>query len=383
MRHGGARRTGERLDYAFAGGDPDPASFPRAALAESAARALAEDGERALAYGEPQGALALRELVCDNYQRFEGLSVSPDRVQIANGSIHAIALALGAFLDPGDAVVCESPTFPGALNVMRRHTSRVVGAPIDDDGIVPEALRERLAALRGEGVRCKLVYTIPNFQNPSGVTQSRARREALVEIADEFDLLLLEDDAYGELRFEGEALPSLLSLDTRGRVLRTGTLSKILAPGLRIGWIVAPADLVRALSLYNFGGGVNPFGSLVATRYLREHLVAHVAELVEVYRARRDAMLRGLGEGLVGTGAHVSRPAGGFFAWVTLPPGVDMARLSELAADASVAFQPGKGFFVEAGGERCARLAYSQEPPERCYEGARLFASAVRAATLT
>jgi 2-aminoadipate transaminase len=266
------------------------------------------------------------------------------------------------------------------LNTIRRHGPEILTVPVDDEGIVTTAVRERLVALRHAGRPCNLIYTIVNFQNPAGPSQSLRRRHELIELAHEFETMILEDDAYGELRFEGETLPPLFALDRGGRVVRAGTLSKILGAGVRIGWLCAPRELIPALQGFLFGGGVNPFMSRVATYYLREHLVEHVEHLIAVYRAKRDAMLRGLAEGLAGSDYVVSRPEGGFFLWMRLPAGTDTRRLSELAAAARVQYTPGPAFYANGGGEDFIRLAFSYESPEKCYEGARLLAGAITGA---
>ena len=366
--------------YEFGGGYPDPASFPYDGMVEATASMMKAEGAAAMTYGEPQGYRALRELICTKYERFEGFKADPENIIVANGSGQALALAFSAFVDPGDVVICEAPTFSGSLNTIRRHGPDILDVPVDDEGIVTAAVRERLLGLRREGRRCKLIYTIVNFQNPAGPSQSLRRRHELLELAHEFDTMILEDDAYGELRFEGETLPPLYALDRGGRVVRAGTLSKILGAGVRIGWLCAPRELIPAFQGFLFGGGVSPFMSRVATYYLSEHLVEHVEKLIEVYRAKRDAMLRGLAEGLTGTDYLVSRPEGGFFLWMRLPSGTNTSRLADLAVEARVQYTPGTAFYANGGGENHIRLAFSYEPPEKCYEGARLIARAITGA---
>jgi 2-aminoadipate transaminase len=366
--------------YEFGGGYPDPASFPYDGMVDATARMMKAEGAAAMTYGEPQGYRALRELICHKYERFEGFKAEPENIIVANGSGQALALAFSAFIDPGDVVIAEAPTFSGSLNTIRRHGPEILTVPVDDEGIVTAAVRERLVALRRQGRPCKLIYTIVNFQNPAGPSQSLRRRHELIELAHEFETMILEDDAYGELRFEGETLPPLFALDRGGRVIRAGTLSKILGAGVRIGWLCAPRELIPAFQGFLFGGGVNPFMSRVATYYLREHLVEHVEHLIEVYRAKRDAMLRGLAEGLAGIDHVVSRPEGGFFLWMRLPAGTDTARLSELAVEARVQYTPGRAFYADGGGEDFIRLAFSYESPGKCYEGARLLAGAIKGA---
>jgi 2-aminoadipate transaminase len=363
--------------YEFGGGLPDPASFPYDGMVEATERMMKAEGPAAMTYGEPQGYRGLRELVCEKYELFESMKVEPDNILVANGSGHALALAFSAFVDPGDAVISESPAFSGSLITMKRHGPQILDVPVDEEGIVTDAVRERLVALRGQGRRCKLIYTIVNFQNPSGPSQSLRRRHELVELAQEFDTLILEDDAYGELRFEGKTLPPLYVLDHSGRVIRAGTVSKILGAGVRLGWLCAPREMIPALQGFLFGGGVNPFMSRVATYYLREHMAEHVQRLIGVYRAKRDALLRGLDETLAGSGAVVSRPEGGFFVWIKLPPGTDSRRLAELAMQSRVQYTPGPPFFPNGGGDEFIRLAFSYEPPDKCYEGARLMGRAI------
>jgi 2-aminoadipate transaminase len=363
--------------YEFGGGYPDPVSFPYDGLVEATARMMKAEGAQALTYGEAQGYKGLRELVCHKYGLFEGLKIVPDNLIISNGSGHALSLAFSAFVDVGDAILSEAPTFSGTLNTIRRHGARVLDVPVDAEGLVTRVARQQLEMLRREGTRCKLIYTIDNFQNPSGPTMSMRRRQELVELAHEFDTYILEDDAYGELRFEGDHLPSLYALDTGGRVIRAGTVSKILGAGFRLGWLCAPKEMIPTFQGFLFGGGVNPFASRVATYFLRDHLQPHVSLLIDVYRKKRDAMLRGLHEVLDGSGAEISKPEGGFFIWIRLPERTDLGRLSDLAAAARVQYTTGTAFFANGGGEEFIRLAFSFETPEKCYDGARLMAKAV------
>jgi|SoiMethySBSTD1v2_1073268.scaffolds.fasta_scaffold284568_2 2-aminoadipate transaminase len=363
--------------YDFGGGYPDPVSFPYEGIVAATAAMIKAEGAQALTYGEAQGYKGLRELVCHKYGLFEGLRVGPENIIISNGSGHALSLAFSAFVDVGDAILSEAPTFSGTLNTIRRHGARVLDVPVDDEGLVTSVARRQLESLRREGTRCKLIYTIDNFQNPSGPTMSLRRRRELVDLAHEFDTFILEDDAYGELRFEGDHLPSLYALDTGGRVIRAGTVSKILGAGFRLGWLCAPAEMIPAFQGFLFGGGVNPFASRVATYFLRDHLQPHVALLINVYRTKRDAMLRGLHEVLDGSGAQISKPEGGFFLWIRLPAGTDQKRLAELAVQARVQYTGGPAFFPNGGGDEFIRLAYSLETPEKCYEGARLIARAI------
>ena len=370
-------RPGASPLYEFGGGYPDPASFPYDGMVEATARMMKAEGAEALTYGDPQGYRGMPELVCHKYQLFENLHVTPENIFVANGSGAALALAFSAFVDPGDPIICEAPTFSGSLNNIRRHGPEIIDVPVDADGMNIDAAREGLERLRRQGRRCKLIYTIVNFQNPAGPDLSIHRRHELVSLAEEYDTFILEDDAYGELRFEGDTKPPVYALDRNGRTIRAGTFSKILGAGVRLGWLCAPPAMLPAFQGFNFGGGVNPFMSRVATYFLREHMETHVKLLVGVYRAKRDAMLRGLWDVLRGTDVEISRPAGGFFIWITLPSGTDPARLEQLAHAARVQYTPGRAFFPNGGGERHIRLAFSYEQPDTCYEGCRLLAKAI------
>ena len=370
--------------YEFGGGFPDPVSFPYEGMIEATARMMANEGAAAMTYGDPQGYRGLRELVCEKYKRFESFSTKPDNIIVANGSGHALSLAFSAFLDPGDVVISEAPTFSGSLHTMRRHGPEILDVPVDDEGIVTDAVRERLTTLRAQGRRCKLIYTtIVNFQNPAGPSQSLRRRHALLELANEFDTLILEDDAYGELRFEGETLPPLYALDRNARVIRAGTLFQ--DPGRRraAGLAVRPQGDDPGLPGISVpqGGGVNPFMSRVATYYLRDHLTEHVKRLIDIYRAKRDGMLRGLDETLAGTDAVDQPPRGRLLpSGFACPSGTDPKRLQELAVEARAQYTPGTAFFPQGGGHEYIRLAFSYESAEKCYGSSRAIGRAILAA---
>src|SRR5258705_9336727 len=280
--------------YEFGGGYPDPASFPYDGMVEATRKMIDAEGAEALTYGDPQGYRGLRELICHKFQFYENLAVTPDNFFIANGSGAALSLAFSAFVDPGDPMIIEAPTFSGSLNNIRRHGPEIYGIPVDADGMVISAVRESLETIKRQGRRCKLIYTIVNFQNPAGADLSIGRRRELIELAEEYDTFILEDDAYNELRFDGDSKPPVYALDRSGRTIRAGTLSKILGAGVRLGWLCAPPAMLPAFQAFNFGGGVNPFMARVATYFLREHMEAHVQVFVCVYPAKRDATLRRL-----------------------------------------------------------------------------------------
>jgi 2-aminoadipate transaminase len=280
----------------------------------------------------------------------------------------------------------EAPTFIGALQTFRNAEARIFEVPLDDHGLAVDALERKLGALAAEGIRPKLLYTIPTFQNPAGVTLTAERRPRLVELAKRHGFLILEDDAYSELRFDGDPLPSLYSLDPEGHVVKVRTFSKILAAGLRLGYVVAPASLHPQLLQLKVDVGTSPFGSHVAAAYasdgntLTGRLDAHVLDLRAVYRERRDAMLEALGE-FAPDGVTWTRPQGGFFTWVTLPEGLDAVDLLSAARVAGVDYIPGPSYFAAGGGRRNVRLAFSFLPPADLVEGVRRLMGVVAATT--
>lgn len=363
------------IQYQFAGGKPDPLSFPYDGLAAATARVMAEDGAEALTYGDAQGYRPLRELIAKKYQHFEQLEVSPDQIVVTNGSSDALRLIVDALVDPGDTVLVEAPTFLGTLRTIAGHQANIVGVPMDDDGILVDQLEQIIRREKAQGKRVKLLYTIPTFQNPGGSTMPLARRRALLEVVAREGVVVMEDDAYGDLRAEGEFVPSLFALDRQGIVARTGTMSKILGAGLRIGWLVAQPPLVRAVLSVKYDGGTSPFTTRVVHAYMAEHLEEHVAELIEVYRAKRDAMLEALEEH-VGRerGAGWLRPQGGFFIWVRLPDNCDPAKLVDACAARGVSYVPGPAFYHNwrqdwPEADRYIRLAFSYEQPDAIRAG--------------
>jgi 2-aminoadipate transaminase len=371
---------GPGMKFRFGAGNPDPGSFPYQELVQAMADVMETDGENALSYGAVYGHQPLREWVCHKLKVFEDLEVSPDNVLITNGSGDAIGLISQTFIDEGDVVITEAPTFSATLQTFRRCGARLYGVEMDDEGILIDQVKARLEALKAEGTRCKMIYTIVNFQNPSGPTMSLARRKALLELAAEYGVMILEDDAYGELRWEGEPLPSLFSLDEAGLVARTGTFSKILGAGTRVGWIIAPSSMVPYLSAFNFGGGVSPLTSRVCLAYMNGHLESHVSDLIQVYKSKRDAMLETLEAGLAGTDAEWNTPEGGFFIWLKLPSGTSQKRLLDLATANGIVYALGPSFFPAGGGEEHIRLAFSLESIEAIREGVGILCTLIREA---
>ncbi len=370
----------------FAGGLPAPDVFPFAEVEQATRKVLEEQGQTALQYAPTEGYLPLRELLVRHMARY-GIRVSPSNVMITSGSQQALDLIGKLFVNPGDRILVESPTYLGALQAWSAYQADYLPVPIDDDGLVVEQLE---AQLRGGP---KFLYILPNFQNPAGVTLSLERRERLVELANHYGAPIVEDDPYGQLRYEGEHLPPLVEIDAgfhdcgredgefTGDVLYLSTLSKTLAPGLRVAWIVAPESVIARLVQMKQGADLHTstFCQMVAYEVARDgFLDRHVRRIRDVYGARRNAMLAAL-EKHFPEGVRWTRPAGGLFLWITLPEGLDSTRLLREALEQErVAFVPGVSFFPRGGGERTCRLNFSYCGPEAIDEGVRRLANVVK-----
>ena len=353
----------------FAGGLPASELLPAAEMAELARKVLSEDGVRALQYGPTEGLDVLREQIADRLQRLWGFQRSMDEVLIVSGSQQALDLTGKVFLDEGDVILCESPTYLGAIGAFRAYRPEFVEVPTDDDGMVPADLESRLSSLD----RVKLIYVVPDFQNPSGRRWSIERRRQLAKLAGRFNVPVIEDAPYAELCFEGEPMPPVAALGDGCTVVYLGTCSKILSPGMRLGWVVADSELLRRYVLVKQGTDLHTSSliQLLAARFMVDHdCDAHIDRIRGVYRARRDAMLAALEEHFPEV-VNFTRPAGGLFLWVELPEGLDARELLERALEERVAFVPGESFFPSGGHDNTLRLNFSAMPEERITEGIR------------
>jgi 2-aminoadipate transaminase len=365
----------------FAGGLPDPGSFPTDDLASVTASVLRAHSASALQYGPSQGEPRLRQYLADRLNEQEGLALTPDQIVITSGSLQGITLIAQSLVDPGDTILLEGPTFLGTIRMFRLFRPRLEELPLDDDGLIVGELERRLQRLEAEGVRPKFFYSLPTFQNPTGVTMPLERRLQLLDVARKHSLLIVEDDPYGDLRYEGSDLPSLLALDRDGLVVRLGTFSKILAAGLRLGWAAGPAEITRSLTTVKLDGGTNPYASHLAAEWASSGaLDPHIRALRDIYRERRDAMLRAL-ERHCAAYCRWTKPAGGFFIWVELNDDVDPDRLLQAAREAGVAYLPGTMCFASGRGERNLRLAFSLQTPDTIEEGIRRLGSALHASS--
>ncbi len=363
-------------------GHPDATTLPVDDLGAAAKVVLRGPQARlALQYGPEQGSPALIDYLVEKLRREEGLTLSHDDLMIVAGSTHAVDMVARLYAGHDGVVLVESPTYHDSVNVFRDHDADLRPVPIDGHGLVVEALAAQLAELAREGKPPRLLYTIPNFQNPSGVTLTSARREAILALAREHDFLIVEDDVYRDLAFEGEVPPSFYALAGGQGVLRIGSFSKIVAAGLRLGWLIAMPEHIQRFvhcGTMQMGGGANPLVANIMAEYCRAgHLEPHVARLRQVYRHRRDVTLAAL-ERHMPCGVTWTQPRGGFFVWLTLPEGVNVGPLREMAREQGVLFVPGTGFFAGGGGERNLRLAFSFVPPDEIERGIAILALVVR-----
>jgi DNA-binding transcriptional MocR family regulator len=360
----------------LAGGMPNLDVLPLDVLGELAQRIVATRGTTALQYGSGQGDETLREQILE-VMRLEGIHAHPDDVVVTTGSQQALDLVTRLFIDPGDVVVAEAPSYVGALGVFRAYQADVVHVPLDADGLVPEALEATLADLQRQGRRVKLLYTVPNFHNPAGVTLSAERRPRILEIARRYGVLVLEDNPYGLLGFEGDPLPAMRSMDDEG-VIYLGSFSKTFAPGYRVGWAVAPHAVREKLVLASESAILCPSNAsqLAISGYLSTcDWKGQVKAFREVYRERRDAMIGALAEHL--PDASWTVPDGGFYTWVKLPDGLDAKAMLPRAVTARVAYVPGTAFYADGQGADHMRLSFCFPTPERIREGVRRLAGVV------
>lgn len=362
----------------LAGGLPYTQAFDPEVMIRLVQQVLSEDCAASLQYGPTDGYAPLKHALV-NIMAEEGTPCLPEDLLVTNGAQQGLEIIAKIFINPGDDIITEAPSYVGALNSFLSYQPRIHAIPMDEEGIILERLEETLRALAREGRQVKLIYTIPNFQNPSGVTMSAERRYGLLEIASSFDCLVVEDNPYGLLRFEGEPGPTLRSLDDT-RVIYLGTLSKIFSAGMRIGWVAAPHPILEKLLLAKQSADLctSSFTQRVAHLYFsQEDWRGQIRNLVEIYRERRNVMLAAMEEFLDGL-AQWTNPQGGLFVWATLPDYIHTSEMLASAIEAKVAYVPGSGFFPYRGGENCLRLNFSYPEPDLLWEGIKRLSKVIR-----
>lgn len=353
----------------FAGGMPDLSVMDLDAVADMTAQVIREQGTVALQYGGGQGRPQLREALVD-VMAHAGVPATPDELLITVGGQQALELIAKCFIDPGDIVIAEGPTYVGAVAAMNSHQADVRHVPMDADGMRMDLLEELLVGLRAEGRRAKYLYTIPNHQNPGGVSLSEARRRRLAELAEEHDLLVMEDDAYGLLGFDGETATSLRTLIPE-RVVYLGTMSKTFAPGVRSGWIAAPTPVREKLVLLREAADLCPSNltQLMIERWLTtQPWQEQIKRYRALYQHKATLMLDALASEMPAE-VDWTRPRGGFFVWLTVPTGIDTSALLAKAIGRRVAYVPGRGFYDDGNGGDQLRLCFSFPPTDRIREG--------------
>lgn len=381
VRVGVPRTPRVTVPYDFAVGHPDASTFPSRALGEATGRMLVREGPELALYPGDMSHDAARHLVSRKLKTHEGIDIPSSRVIITNGSTQGLLMVAEAFIDPGDTVIVEEFCYPGTLRAFGYCEPRYATVPTDDEGIIVAELARVLDRLTAQGVTPKFVYTIANFQNPTGSVMSLPRRQALMQVAEERQLLVIEDDAYGDLIYEGEPVTSLYAMSHTDNVVRLGTFSKIVAAGVRCGWLIAPELVLTRLALTKIDGGTSAFTSRVVAEYLQGHLDERMATLLDVYRTKRDAMLEALAEHLSGV-ATWSRPRGGLFIWLRLAEEYDTTKLLEAAQAAGVTYLPGTNFSPAGQGANYLRLSFAYLSAEEIRAGIAVLAGVIKAPQL-
>jgi 2-aminoadipate transaminase len=346
----------------LAGGWPDPAQFPIESIRRIFDELMAKNGGKLLQYGSTEGLLALRSALAKRLKNKEQVSARADNLIITHGSAQGMHLAAQVFINRGDVVMVGLPTYFGGPGAVYSRGGDVVGVPVDQDGLDTNRLHQEIKRQKSRGNCVKGVYVIPNFQNPTGVTLSLARRRQLIRLADEYDLIIFEDDPYGELRFEGRRLPSLKSLDETGRVIHLRSLSKTFVPGMRLGWACAEPGIIRQMVVAKqyADAATNTTAQYILLEFIKKGLLdRQIKENINFYCAKRDFMLEKM-DRYFPPEVSWNRPQGGFFVFVHLPEDMDANELFHQAVDRNVAFVIGQPFFVDAGGHNAFRLSFAQ-----------------------
>ena len=360
----------------FAGGLPAPELFPVKEIAQVSHDLVEKEGQKLLQYATTEGRPTLREKIAKRMTEKYKTPVVADDILITTGSQQCLDFAGKLFLDPGDVVLCESPSYLGALNAFNAYQPVFKEVPTDGEGIIPEELDKILATTP----KCKFIYVIPDFQNPTGICWSLERRKKFIEVINKYDLPVFEDNPYGELRYRGESFPTLKSMDTKGLVSFLGTFSKIFCPGLRLGWIAGPHTIVEKFVMIKQSADLHTsnFDQGVADAYMDTYeLDAHVKEIVELYGHRRDLILKTMEEEFP-EGVEFTRPDGGLFLWVTVPEGVSARKVFDKCIEQKVAAVIGDAFYPNDKTDRSLRVNYSCMPDDKIVEGVKRMARAIK-----
>ena len=359
----------------FAGGLPAPELFPVEELKRVAKEVLEENGTTALQYGPTEGYEPLRQKIVERMKKVN-VDVAVDNILVTSGSQQGLDFAARIFINPGDVIICESPSYLGAINAFKAYEPKFVEVETDDEGMIMEYLEKALE----ENDNAKFIYVIPDFQNPSGKTWSEERRKKLVELANKYNVAILEDNPYGELRFEGEFLPAVKHYDTEGRVIFLGTFSKIFCPGLRLGWVAADKEVLNKFIMVKQGADLqsSTISQMEVAKFLEIYdIEEHIEKLKRVYKKRKDLMIKTMEEEFPEE-VKFTNPEGGLFTWVVLPEHINARELAVKALEKNVAFVPGGSFFPNGGNENTFRMNYSNMDEERIVEGVKRLGEVIR-----
>lgn len=366
----------------FAGGLPAPESFPLDILSDLATEVLKKDGVAACQYSTTEGDNGLRKALIEKYHRDEGLELAMENIIITTSSQQALDFLGRVLIDPGDAVICGLPTYLGGLQAFTAYGAVMHGIKLDEHGMRADLLKAKLEELKKAGKKPKFIYTVPDFQNPAGITMPESRRKEIIAIAHEYDVLVVEDSPYRELRFEGKSQKMLYQLDGKEQVLVLGTFSKIFVPGFRIGWIIGNKDILDKFVTVKQSADLctSSFNQKIAALYLSQgHFDRNIQRVIAMYREKRDAMLEAL-EQYMPKGVTWTSPEGGLFLFVTLPNGMDAEKLFSKAIEKNVAYVLGSVFHCDGSGRDTMRLNFSFAPKEKNVEGIRRLAEVIKEA---
>ena len=360
----------------FAGGLPAPELFPIEEINEINQIVLKEAGTKALQYTTTEGYAPLREWIANRMNERLGTTFDKDNILVTHGSQQGLDLSGKVFLDDGDIVLCESPTYLAAISAFKSYGCSFIEIPTDENGMNMEALEEILSSTEN----VKLIYVIPTFQNPTGKTWNLERRKKLAELSAKYDVAVVEDNPYGELRFEGESLPSIKSFDTAGNILCTGSFSKIFCPGFRIGWIAGDKDIIRKYVLVKQGTDLqcNTIAQMTIAEYLKRYDIdKHIGKIVEVYKKRRDIAIKCM-ERYFPDNIKFTHPEGGLFTWIELPEGISAREILSKCLERKIAFVPGGSFFPNGNRENTFRINYSNMPEDRIEKGLKIVGEVIK-----
>lgn len=360
----------------FAGGMPAPELFPVEEMKKVSVAVLEEQGRVALQYTTTEGYLPLRQKIAERMNKTLNTNVNADDILMTSGSQQGLDFSGKVFIDKGDVILCESPSYMGALNAMKAYEPEFIEIDTDNDGMIMEDLERVLSS----NEKVKMIYVIPDFQNPSGRTWPLERRQKFMEIINKYEIPVIEDNPYGELRFDGESLPSLKSLDTKGLVIYLGTFSKIFCPGYRLGWTCAAPKILEKFNICKQGADLqaSTISQMEVNKFMEMYdLDEHVEKIKACYVKRRDIMLKTMEEEFPDC-VEFTHPQGGLFTWVTFPEGIDAGEMAKKCLEKNVAYVPGASFYPNGGVFNTCRLNYSNMPEEKIVEGIKRMGQVLR-----